>query len=60
MNPVETYFQVLALSSRDSPVGATHEEVAPYALAQLMGQARAQLQTWCHVSLSRGKVYGMT
>jgi hypothetical protein len=33
MNPAETYFQDLAISSRVSPVGATHERVVPCALA---------------------------
>jgi hypothetical protein len=33
MNPAETYFQDLAISSRVSPVGATHERVMPCALA---------------------------
>jgi hypothetical protein len=60
MNPVETYFQVLTLSSHGSPVGASHEGVTPYALAQFMGLAHAQLQTWRNVSLSRTKVYGVT
>jgi hypothetical protein len=46
MNPPETYFHVLALSSHSSQVGATNEGVAPCALARLTS-------TWtsgCHVN----------
>jgi hypothetical protein len=49
MNSVETYFWVLALSSRTSLVDAIHEGVAPCALAQLMGPARARRATLASV-----------
>jgi hypothetical protein len=42
MNPVETYFHDLALSSRASLVGVTHEGVVLCALARLMGPTHAQ------------------
>jgi hypothetical protein len=53
MNPAETYFQDLALSSGAGPVGATHEGVVHCALARVMGQAHARLPTLASVAPSR-------
>jgi hypothetical protein len=45
MNSAETYFYVLALLSRASLVGATHEVVTSCALVRLMGPACAHRAT---------------
>jgi hypothetical protein len=60
MNPAETYFQDLTLSSHAKQTRATYEVVTPCALVRHMGQARARLPTWCHISLSRADCCGVT
>jgi hypothetical protein len=60
MKPTETYFQVLALSSHASLVGATHEGVTPCTLARLVGYVRAGLPMWRHVGFSHAKRSGAT
>jgi hypothetical protein len=55
MNRVKTYSQDLTFFGRASPVGATHEGIAPCALVRLMRQARGLVPMWRHVGLSRAK-----
>jgi membrane-bound metal-dependent hydrolase YbcI (DUF457 family) len=50
MNPAETYFQVLSLSSHASPVGTTPSWVMPCALAWLLEHAHSLLSMWRHVA----------